>query len=273
MTLEQIEPVFSTVAFALLIVALIVQIIFLIINNKKPDPVSHFILIASFLLLLINTILRSIMINFVAVTNTFEALILFSQSILIVLVVYRLIFRKKANPFIILGGALISVILLAIASSPLIPKDANPPIPALQSYWLVLHVIFAFIGEAFFAVAFVSSIYYLAVRDPDKKKQADKLSYTTIIIGYLLYTAGGLIFGAIWAYYAWGRFWGWDPKETWALITFLVYTIYLHLRLLGVIPKEKRKTVCAIVSIVGFLFALFTFFGVNFLLSGLHSYT
>ncbi len=273
MTLEQIEPIFSTVAFALLIVALIVQIIFLIINNKKPDPATQFILITSFLLLLINTIFRSIIINFVAVTNTFEALILFSQSILLVLIIYRLIMRKRANPFIILGGTMVSIILLALASSPLIPKDTNPPIPALQSYWLVLHVIFAFIGEAFFTVAFVSSIYYLALKDPEKKKQADKLSYTTIIIGYLLYTSGGLIFGAIWAYYAWGRFWGWDPKETWALVTFLVYTIYLHLRLLRFIPKEKRKIICAIISIVGFIFALFTFFGVNFLLSGLHSYT
>lgn len=273
MKLEQIEPIFSTIAFALLIIAIIIQIIYLIIDNKKVDPLSHFILIGSFTLLIINTVLRSITINFVAVTNTFEAIILFSLSILVVLIVYRFIAKDKLYPFIMLGGTIITVILLAIASSPLIPKDANPPIPALQSYWLVLHVIFAFIGEAFFAVAFIASIYYLLVKDSEKKKRADKLSYTTIIIGYLLYTAGGLIFGAIWAYFAWGRFWGWDPKETWALVTFLVYTIYLHLRLLKVIPKEKRGMVCAIISIVGFIFALFTFFGVNFLLSGLHSYT
>lgn len=96
----------------------------------------------------------------------------------------------------------------------------------------------------------------------------DELTYNAIKIGYPLFTVGGLIFGMIWANKAWGRYWGWDPKETWALVTFLVYSIYLHLRIVigkdGVIP--------AAISVLGFIVTMFTLFGVNFLISGLHSY-
>jgi cytochrome c-type biogenesis protein CcsB len=143
-----------------------------------------------------------------------------------------------------------------------------PPIPALQSYWLVLHVSFAFIGEAFFAFAFVAAIYYLIINDEEKKKKSDKIIYTSIGVGYPIYTAGALIFGAIWAQYAWGRYWSWDPKETWALITWFIYTGYLHTRLV----KRWRGKITAILAIAGFVFTIFTFFGVNYLLSGLHSY-
>lgn len=96
----------------------------------------------------------------------------------------------------------------------------------------------------------------------------DRIVYTSIGIGYPIYTAGALIFGAVWAQYAWGSYWSWDPKETWALITWLVYTGYLHTRLV----KKWRGNMTALLSIVGFAFTMFTFFGVNYLLSGLHSY-
>jgi ABC-type transport system involved in cytochrome c biogenesis permease subunit len=87
-------------------------------------------------------------------------------------------------------------------------------------------------------------------------------------IGYPFYTLGALIFGAIWAEQAWGRYWSWDPKETWALVTWLVYTLYLHLRLV----RRNTSSLPPIIVILGFLIALFTFLGVNYLLSGLHSY-
>ena len=96
----------------------------------------------------------------------------------------------------------------------------------------------------------------------------DKLIYRAIALGYPLFTVGGLIFGMVWANKAWGRYWGWDPKETWALITFLVYSIYLHVRL----ARGWNGTWTACLSIVGFIVTMFTLFGVNFLISGLHSY-
>ena len=109
---------------------------------------------------------------------------------------------------------------------------------------------------------------FLFSREEEKKNELDKLTYTLIAIGYPVYTTGALIFGAIWAYYSWGSYWSWDPKETWALITWLTYTLYLHLRL---IKKQKGK-ITAMLSIAGYIITLFTFFGVNFLISGLHSY-
>lgn len=257
-----------TIAFFLLGAAAAIQIFFLLKKTDKPDPLSHYFLLAGSLLLLATNIQRSIQINFVAVTNTFESLIFFSGVIALLLFLYRIQKRWKVLQFIMFGSTIIALILLAIASSPIAPKGIEPPIPALQSFWLVLHVTFSFIGEAFFALSFITAIYYLVVKDKEKKINAERLTYTAIAIGYPIYTAGALIFGAIWAENAWGSYWSWDPKETWALVTWLVYTAFLHSRLV----KSLRGRISAILAIVGFLFTIFTFFGVNFVLSGLHSY-
>ncbi|MFH2076587.1 MAG: cytochrome c biogenesis protein CcsA, partial [Pseudomonadota bacterium] len=188
--------------------------------------------------------------------------------VVLVLFAYRYKAGNKTLPFIMIGGTLVALILLAVSSSPLIAIEAVPPVPALRSNWLILHILFAFFGEAFFTVAFLASIYYLLVREDEKKAAADSITYKTIVIGYFLFTTGGLFFGSIWAYNAWGRYWGWDPKETSAFITWLVYTIYLHLRLI----RKMRGRATAIFSIVGFILTLFTFLGVNFLMQGLHGY-
>ena len=258
----------ATTAFALLIVSAVIQVVFLLRREPKTDPFSHYILLAAAVLLLAVTIDRSIRIRFVAVTNTFESLVFFSAVIALLLFLYRLRAKEKTIPYINFGATVVAIALLAVASSPIAPKDVVPPIPALQSYWLVLHVTLSFIGESFFVVAFVCAIYYLATRDEERRKSLDRLTYTTIAIGYPIFTAGALIFGAIWAQTAWGSYWSWDPKETWALITWLVYTAYLHTRFV----KRFRGKVSAVLAIVGFAFTMFTFFGVNYLLSGLHSY-
>lgn len=257
-----------TIAFALIGLAAIIQVVYLLRKSEGPDPVSHFALLGAAVLLLTTTVQRSIQINFVAVTNTFESLVFFSGIIVLLLFLYRIQKRWDVYQFVLFGSTMVALILLAVASSPIAPSDIRPPIPALQSYWLVLHVTFAFIGEAFFAVAFIASIYYLVTKEEEKKNNADRIVYTATAIGYPIFTAGALIFGAIWAEAAWGQFWSWDPKETWALITWLTYTAYLHMRF---IRKYKGK-VSAIIQIVAFAFTLFTFFGVNYLLPGLHSY-
>lgn len=95
----------------------------------------------------------------------------------------------------------------------------------------------------------------------------DRYGYETITVGIPFMTLN-LVSGAVWAYYAWGRYWGWDPKETWALITWFVYVIYLHMRILG--GWKGRKT--ALISLAGFFVVIFTYLGVNLVISGLHSY-
>ena len=257
----------SVIAFIVFIIILVIQILFLITQKSEKDNFSHYLLLVIAILLFIEIINRSIIIKFVALTNTFESLFFFSGVICLILFAYKLIQKNKTLPFIVFCSSVIAFILFALASSPIASKVIKPPVPALQSAWLIMHVAFAFIGEAFFAFSFAASIYYLNVKDQVKKDFADRLVYTSIGIGYPVFTAGALIFGAIWAQYAWGRFWGWDPKETFALITWLVYTLYLHVRLI-----KKSKTVSIWIAIIGFLLTLFTFFGVNYLLSGLHSY-
>ena len=258
----------ATIAFGALIVSAVIQVVYLLRRERQIDPFSHYILLAAAVLLLAVTIDRSIRIRFVAVTNTFESLVFFSAAIALVLFVYRLRSKDKAIPYINFGSTVVAIALLAIASSPIAPKEVVPPIPALQSYWLVLHVTLSFIGESFFVVAFICAIYYLASRNEERRKSLDRLTYTTIAVGYPIFTAGALIFGAVWAQTAWGTYWSWDPKETWALITWLVYTAYLHTRFV----KKFRGKVSAVLAIVGFAFTMFTFFGVNYLLAGLHSY-
>ena len=256
----------ATVAFAVLGLAAIVQIVYLV--AKKSDSISHWGLLLSSLLLIGTIIYRSTVINFVAVTNTYESLLFFSAMIALIVFIYRIQKRVRYLPLIALGATVVALALLAISSSPIAPSGIEPPIPALQSYWLVLHVTMSFIGEAFFTVSFVASIIYLTTKNEERKKNADQIIYTTIGIGYPIFTAGALIFGAIWAKSAWGSYWGWDPKETWALITWLTYTAYLHTRFV----RRFRGKFSAIIALVAYLFTLFTFFGVNYLLSGLHSY-
>ena len=259
---------FSTAAWILLLIAAIIQVISLFRKSTKGDPVSVWILAASFLLLVIAFIQRSIAINYVALTGTFESLVFYAAIVALIGVIYRFqkkLFFHKGVFFVI---TFLALVLLAVASSPLTNKEALPPVPALRSFWLVLHVSFSFIGEAFFIVSFAASIAFLLTKNEKKAADFDRITYTSIAVGYPIFTAGAIIFGAIWAQQAWGRWWGWDPKETWALITWLVYAFYLHVRLIA----KKSGPLASWISVVGFLCTIFTFFGVNYILPGLHSY-
>jgi ABC-type transport system involved in cytochrome c biogenesis permease subunit len=258
----------ATVAFGLLILSLIIQIIYLFKKAGGQDGISHWLSLAAGILLLIEIVRRSIAIRFVALTGMFESLIFLACALAFLIFALRHFTSTKGNRVIPFGATIIALTFLALASSPLAPIDVKPPVPALQSGWLVLHVSFTFIGEVFFAVGFVSAILQLATKSEEKRQNYDRATYTSIAVGYPIFTAGALVFGAIWAEKAWGVWWSWDPKETWALITWLTYTAYLHFRL---VRKSTSRLVPALV-IIGFAIAMFTFLGVNFLLKGLHSY-
>ena len=259
----------STIAFGLLGASAIIQMFFLLRKREAADPVSHYLILIAAILLSVAVIVRSFQISFVAVTSTFESLVFFAGVVAFVGFAYRVQKGRKVYPLLLFGVTMIAVLLLAIASSPVIPKTAQPPVPALQSSWLVLHVTFAFVGEAFFAFSFIAALIYLMTKDDEKRRNADRLIYTSIAIGYPFFTSGALVFGAIWAEAAWGQYWSWDPKETWALVTWLVYTAYLHSRMV----KKFRGKTSAVLAVIGFVFTIFTFFGVNYLLGGLHSYS
>jgi len=117
-------------------------------------------------------------------------------------------------------------------------------------------------------------VVFLTTSSKEKRSRADRITYISILIGYVFFTTGALVFGMIWAEQAWGSYWSWDPKETWALVTWLTYTLYLHVRMVSwkKMDPVKRGRFSSWISIAGFLLTMFTFFGVNYLMSGLHSY-
>jgi ABC-type transport system involved in cytochrome c biogenesis permease subunit len=244
------------------------QVVWLFRRDRAFDPVSHWLLAASAVLLAGVLVLRSLAIGFPALTSMWESLAFYAAVVEAVCFAYRLQHRVPCVPLVAFLATVIAIALLLVATSPLAPPEALPPIPALRSAWLLLHVSFSFIGEAFFVASFVASLLFLATRDPARRADYDRITYTAVAIGYPIFVAGAMVFGAIWAERAWGSWWSWDPKETWALVTCLVYTVYLHLRLV----VKRRGALPAIVSVVGFICTVFTFFGVNYLLAGLHSY-
>ena len=255
-------------AFAALLASAALQVFFLFKRPAKPDKVAPALMLASAAALLAVIAMRSVRIGFIALTSTYESLAFWAAVVCVVSFVYGRQRRLQYRPGVVFGATMLSVVMLAVASSPLIPKEALPPIPALRSGWLILHVSFTFVGEAFFVVSFVTALIFLSVKDGDRRLELDRLTYTAIAVGYPFFTAGALVFGAIWAEQAWGRWWSWDPKETWALVTWLVYTAYLHLRLV----MRRKDAVPSLLAVVGFICTVFTFFGVNYLLPGLHSY-
>jgi ABC-type transport system involved in cytochrome c biogenesis permease subunit len=256
----------AILALGLLGATAVLQAAFLIAARR--DPFTHFLLAAAGALLLAVIAGRSVQIGSIALTTTYESLVFFSAAVSLALFFMRLFLKERLPAFAAFGAVIVAISLLLLSSSPLIPKESQPPIPALQSIWLTLHVSFSFVGEAFFAVSFASAIVALASRRETFRADAERITYTTVALGYPVFTAGALVFGAVWAETAWGSWWSWDPKETWALVTWLVYTAYLHTRLVG----RLRGRVASILAIAGFLCTVFTFFGVNYLLTGLHSY-
>jgi len=217
-------------------------------------------------------VLRGIDAGRVPLSNQYE----FATSFAWGIVLLFLIFEKRYH-FKAMGAFVMPVALLIIGYAAMQNKDIRPLMPALQSNWLVFHVGTAVISYGAFGVAFGVSIMYL-IRDKMKGdqfinkhvpelKKLDFISYRAVAAGYFFLTLV-MITGAIWAQQAWSRYWAWDPKETWSFITWIIYSIYLHLR----ITKGWRGKKAAIFAVVGFIAVLFTYIGVNTLLPSIHSY-
>jgi cytochrome c-type biogenesis protein CcsB len=259
------ESTLFAITFILYILSAFFYLAFMF--SKKPSwaKTGSALAIAGLVIHTAALIVRTIESGHAPFTNMYESLSFLSWASVLAFVTIDKKFKiPKIGPHIML----IVIGLVALASSPLMPKEATPLVPALQSYWLWLHVSVTLIGEAFFSIAFITSIMYLAAKEADKKDKWDSVSYRCVAVGFPLFTLGGLVFGMVWAYKAWGTYWSWDPKEVWSLITWFVFALYLHTRIvMG--WKGKRS---AVIAIIGFLAALFTYFGVNYLLAGLHSY-
>jgi cytochrome c-type biogenesis protein CcsB len=219
-------------------------------------------------------------IGHIPVSNLYEVFILFSLITGLIYLFYEGRYKSRA-----LGGFVLLVISAAVAFLLwyAFEKDADkiqPLVPALQSYWMKIHVPANFIGYGAFALAAMVGVVYLlrlrgeranpggfaATRLP-ALDQLDDLMYKAIALGFGFFTIATVL-GAMWAAEAWGGYWSWDPKETWALIVWLNYAAWLHMRF----TKGWRGAPMAWWALIGLFVTLFAFLGVNMFLSGLHSY-
>jgi len=219
-------------------------------------------------------------IGHIPVSNLYEVFILFSIITALIYLYYEMRYRSRA-----LGGFVLTVISAAVAfllwyQFSRGAHEIQPLVPALQSYWMKIHVPANFIGYGAFALAAMVGMVYL-VRDALARKMPesallqrlpapelmDDLIYKSIALGFGFFTIATVL-GAMWAAEAWGGYWSWDPKETWALIVWLNYAAWLHMRF----TKGWRGRPMAWWAVVGLFITLFAFLGVNMFLSGLHSY-
>lgn len=201
-------------------------------------------------------------------SNMFESLVLFAWATVLVYLAIRIRLRVP-----VLGAAVafLAVVTLVYASS--FGSNIEPLVPALRSNWLTFHVFTCFLGYSGFAVSFIAAIAYLVTlrlsgASPEQLgAMLERGIARPVAFGFIFLTIG-IITGAVWANSAWGTYWSWDPKETWSLITWFIYAAFLHCRYIRGWTGRRA----AWISIIGFLSVLFTYVGVNLLLSGLHSY-
>ncbi|TDD16476.1 c-type cytochrome biogenesis protein CcsB [Kribbella turkmenica] len=205
-------------------------------------------------------------------------------SSLAVAAVYLVFVHRYRLQWLGLGVTLVVAAVLGLATLALY-TPAGPLVPALHSYWLVIHVSAAAISGGAFTVGGLVSVLHLikaraerrvlsggtmsaSLRRLPSAEAMDGTAYKVLAFAFPLWTFGVLVAGPIWAEYAWGRYWGWDPKEVWSLVTWVVYAAYLHARA----TAGWRGRRAAVIAIVGWFVFIFNFVGVNLLVSGLHSY-
>ena len=192
-------------------------------------------------------------------------------------VIFGIIFGRKSN-FTLASATFVSSIILSIAHMNwLDPSIANLQ-PVLDSYWLMIHVAVIVGSYGPFTIGMILGVVALFLtilsNKKNRNKMSKKLEELTIVnelsltIGLIMLTIGNFL-GGMWANESWGRYWGWDPKETWALISIIIYAAVLHLR---IVPTLKGKWLFNLMSIIAFASIMMTYFGVNFYLTGLHSY-
>jgi cytochrome c-type biogenesis protein CcsB len=196
-------------------------------------------------------------------------------AVVLMLAAYLLLLRRWGRAIDWTGAAVTGIGTVVLGASMLVYVPAGPLVPALHSYWLVIHVFAAMLaGAAFVIGAIASTAYLLKSRRPEgfprlpSAERLDEIAFKVNAFGFPIWTFAALIAGPIWAQYAWGRYWGWDPKEVWAFITWVVYAGYLHARA----TAGWKGRAAAVLCLVGFATFLFNFIGVNLFVGGLHSY-
>ncbi len=255
-------------ALTLVFIAMALQFAAQSFRKEGIGKAAWIAFLASFALLSAFIVWRGIAAGRLPLSNQFEFATAFGWAVLATLLVLRTRFKADWTMTVALPMA-----FLILSYAALQPKEITELMPALRSAWFGFHIGSAAIAYSAFVVAGAAGVRYLVLErkkneaDAPKLKQTDFLIYRLIALGFLLLTVT-ILTGALWAEQAWSSFWSWDPKEVWALITWILYAVYFHIRL----RKKADGRVLAWFAVIAVPVVLFTFAGVNTLLPGLHSY-
>ncbi|MCP3955934.1 MAG: c-type cytochrome biogenesis protein CcsB [Desulfobacterales bacterium] len=261
----------ATIVFYLLSSA--TYLAFLLSQKKNLDRVALCLFITGFLCHLTSVGYDFTRTGQIPVHNLYQTLSLSALAVAVIFIVFH--FKFKLKVLGVFAAPFAALIMLAAYQLPRVPVQANA---LFNSFWFVVHILSIFIGEGALAMACGVGILYILQENSIKSKKRgffydrlpsldllDTTGYGSIVVGFIMLTLG-LVTGFVYAKSAWGRFWSWDPKEIWAVATWLIYAALFHQRL--TVGWRGRRA--AIMAIIGFLAILFTFIGVNFLLPGHH---
>ena len=268
----QAESTLFTIALMLYFAATVLYFGFVALRRDRLSQIAVFTQLAALALHTAAIVCRSVAAGRLPMSNQYEFATCFAWGLSLVSLIFIMRFKFRT-----LGAFASPVTLLIIGYAAMQNREVRELMPALRSSWLGYHVSTAIIAYGAFGVAFVVALLFLlrnrlakvdffSRRLPSPEK-LDIIGYRSVALG-LLFLTFTIITGAIWAEQAWGSYWSWDPKETWSLVTWIVYAIYLHLRL----RRNWQGRAAAIFAIVGFACVMFTYVGVNTFLPGVHSY-
>ncbi len=258
---------------SILLLLILANLIYPKIKIEPVIKIGLFLVILGFIAQTFGLGLRWYIAGHAPWTDAYESLVFIGWTI-----VFAGFFFSKNSSLTLAASSLLGGIILFVAHLNWLDPQITNLVPVLKSYWLLIHVTVITSSYGFFGLsallAFIVLILFIFLNEKNKESlllTIKELTYTnemSLIIGLILVTIGNFL-GGVWANESWGRYWGWDPKETWALVTILVYAIVAHLRL---VPKMNTLFIYNVASLLALSSVIMTYFGVNFYLSGLHSY-
>lgn len=246
--------------------AMVLTFFGMVFKKEKISAFGWLLFLAGFALSTVYLVTRGIRAGRLPLSNQFEFAAALSWGIAVMLIFLHYHYQAEW-----IDAAAIAMTFLILSYAALQPREITELMPALRSAWFCFHIGSAAFSYAAFMLAGAAGVRYIltAKKNPEDERleTMDYFIYRLIAVGLLLLTIT-ILSGAIWAEEAWSAFWTWDPKEVWALITWILYSVYLHLRL----GRKKTGTFMAWYAVIAVPVVLFTFIGVNTLMPGLHSY-
>jgi len=212
-----------------------------------------------FVLQVVYMVLRGIELGRLPLVGPHDTLFFLSTSFMLFAIPVSFSLQNRQRFLNPVTGLTVCFMLLSLLAKP----HSFPLPPVLKTFWFEVHVAFSFFSYALFGLAAVLGVLHLI----DEEDRTETLQYKIVLVGYFLFSVA-MIFGGIWAYYAWGTYWLWTPKELWTVILWLFYSLYLHVRL----RQWWAGRPAALVGIAGFVVVLFTYLGVSMLMKSSHTF-